>query len=562
MFNHNIFADMRKQDWFYLLLFFIGAVLFRFLLMTKAFAIGFDEVNYLKLAASGNINGLNHVLHAYWSPFYPLAVAVFSYIVPDYELAGRLLQILCATLIIFPFFFFIKANYGKTNAWWTTFFVAFFTLSARFSIKAEAEFIYSFVAIIGIMLGWLALKKEKAGYALLTGMLFSLAYLARPEGIGFLITWFVSVIVVFIFQLFTTRRLLFPVLAFLFAGIGFGLVASPYLFYLHQTTGTWTISTKGTINQQGAAYVNNKSEFAENPFHTLSPDNKKLLQDEIYHTGGFVKTMQKRGGPVVKVNIMNTIKRVAENFYKLLGEELGKVLTFPLLLLLGLGLFSRPWTTEKALLNLYLMSFVGFFWFLLIPAFHINLRYFIPMLPLSFIWIGSGAERFSTWLGNTLKIAIPTWPGWLSTRYLSIGLAVVLIFGGTILPELAKRLKKSRDAVEEWAPCVEQKKAGLWLKQNGVPEPVVMSYNHAVSFYAGNYQIKESIEIPENKIGRILVYAKHRKVNYLVLNDRFRHKFPLIDHLLEQENIPRDLNLIYSEKERNGLRTLIYEIVY
>ena len=93
-------ADMSTRDWIFLMLIFIGAILFRILLLGKAYSIGFDEVNYLKLAASGRMNGLSHVFHTYWSPFYPLTVALFSYLVPDFETAGRWLQILLASSII------------------------------------------------------------------------------------------------------------------------------------------------------------------------------------------------------------------------------------------------------------------------------------------------------------------------------------------------------------------------------------------------------------------------------------------------------------------------------
>ena len=122
-------------------------------------------------------------------------------------------------------------------------------------------------------------------------------------------------------------------------------------------------------------------------------------------------------------------------------------------------------------------------------------------------------------------------------------------------------MSKSILSTEEWAPCIEQKKAGLWLKKNGVKSPIIMAYNHAVSFYAGNYNIKESVEIPENKIDRILEYAKFRNVKYLVLNDRYKHHHPLIEHLYEQRDIPQNLKLIYLDKEKNSLKTLIYEII-
>jgi hypothetical protein len=553
-------GEMSRNDWIFLVLIFAGAILFRILLLTKASAVGFDEVNYLKLAASGRLNGLNHVLHAYWTPLYPLIVALFSYIVPDFEAAGRWLQILLATTIMFPLFFFVKKYYGKPVAFGTILLIAFFTFSARFSIKAETEFVYSFAAILGILLGWHVLKTQSIFKSAGVGLLFGASYLARPEGIGFYLVFAGIVLLVLLHQLFSRKNILSSILILIVSGAGCATMALPYIVYVHQETGLWTISTKGTVNQQGAMYVKNMAQYAENPFHVVNEDNTILLQDEIYHTGTFVKTTHEQGAPVVEIEIKELAHKVFENLYSLITKEMTGVLTVPILLLLGLGLFYNPWPKDSVWINLYLLSFIAFFWFGLIPVFHITLRYFVPLLPISFIWIASGAIHLIGWGEETLKNAFPKWPGWPSTRLVSLALVVMLVLGGAVLPELGKRMSKSEFSADEWAPAIEQKKAGLWLKEQGMQHPIIMAYNHAVSFYAGNYEIKESIEIPENKIDRVIAYAKNRGAKYLVLDDRYKHYHPLIADIYEQKNVPSELKLIYFDKMKNGIKTLIYEI--
>lgn len=552
---------MNKREWFFLFLILVGAVLFRLLLMTKAYSIGFDEVNYLKLAASGRINGLNHVLHAYWSPFYPFVVALFAYIVPDFELAGRLVQIFSVLVIILLVFSFTRKKFGKRTAFAAALLLAFYTLTARYSIKAETDFIYTVMAVGGVFLAWNALEFKKVWQIFVSGLLFGLAYLTRPEGVGFLLVLLGILFLVLLYQIFTRQNIIKLVAMLVLAGIGFSLAAAPYVYYLHRETGVWTISTKGTVNQQGSMYVKNMAKYKENPFHVVSEDNTKLMQDEIYHIGNFVSRIEEEGQPVVEVSPVELLKKMAENIYKILTSALTQVLTAPLLLLLGLGLFGAAWDTKRAWLNLYFLCYVLFFWFVLIPAFHINLRYFMPVLPLSFIWVAAGAVWFVDWGTETLKKSAPNLPGWISPKTVSVVILTLIVLGGSILPELSKRLGKSKYATDEWAPALEQKKAGLWLKEQGVKSPIIMAYNHAVSFYAGNYEIKESIEIPENKIDRCLAYARHRGAKYLVLNDRYKHHHPLIAHVYEQRDVPPDLKLIYSDKMKNGLGTLIYEIV-
>jgi len=557
----NEINGMTRRDWFFIILILVGAVLFRFLLMSKVNLVAFDEVNYLKLAASGRINGLNHVLHGYWSPFYPLVVALLAYLVPDFELAGRLVQIISVLLLILLVFSFARKKYGKRVAFAAALLLSFYTLAARFSIKAETDFIYTMMAIAGVFLAWNALECKKVWQMFISGLLFGLAYLTRPEGIGFLMVLWGVQFLVFLYQIFNRQNILKIVAMGLLSGIGFGLAAAPYIFYLHRETGTWTISTKGTVNQQGSMYVEHMSEYQENPFHVVSEDNTQLMQDEIYHIGNFAARIEEAGKPVVEVKFTALLKKMAENYYKIITSALTQALTAPLLLLMGLGLFGAVWDSKRALLNLYFLSFVLFFWFILVPAFHINLRYFMPVIPLAFIWVAAGAIGLVDWGKETLHKTIPKWPARLSARAIvSVGLTVILL-GTSVLPELLKRLGKAKDSVEEWAPAWEQKKAGLWLKAQGIQSPIIMAYNHAVSFYAGNYQIKESIEIPENKIDRCLAYARHRGAKYLVLDDRYKHHHPLIAHVYEQKEVPPDLKLIYSDKMRNGLGTLIYEIL-
>ncbi|MBN1155407.1 glycosyltransferase family 39 protein [candidate division KSB1 bacterium] len=550
---------MRKKDWLYLGLIIVGALLFRLIFLTRAYSIGFDEVNYLKLAASARLNGLNHAFHAYWSPLYPIAVALFSLIVSNFEMAGRFLAILCSVTLIVPLFFFVKTYYNKRIAYISSLLTAFYSFAVYFSVKAEAEFLYSLAALSGIFLGWITLDKRRVKYALWVGLLFGMCYLARPEGIGFLITFWGVLILILLVRLLNKRSIKSYVLVILLAGIGFGLISFPYLLYLRNTTGHWTISTKGTINQQGEYFVMTKSQHEINPFHSLTEDNKRLMEDEIYHLGNFVQNND--GQQVIKIRLSGVIKKIAENVYELFNDAFAKVFPLPVLIMFALGLFGASWKRKYAFLNLYLISYLIFFWLILIPAFHITLRYFVPLLPLGLIWVAKGSVKFEQWLELLLKELKELKLSRRMIRNISILVTIAVILIGAILPEFGKHMKGTIHSTEEWAPAIEQKRAGLWLKEHSdIESPIIMAYNHAVSFYAGNYEIKESVEIPYNKVDRLLEYARYRGVDYIVLDERYRHHHQLIDHLYEKIDVPDDLELVYEDRMKNGINTLIYKI--
>ena len=89
-----------------------------------------------------------------------------------------------------------------------------------------------------------------------------------------------------------------------------------------------------------------------------------------------------------------------------------------------------------------------------------------------------------------------------------------------------------------------------------------MSRNHAVDFYAGNYDITESVTVPTNSAERILAYAKHRSVDYIVLNERYLEDYPALAFLLsDQPEAPEGMRMVYNEKDSSGLRTVIYEML-
>ena len=117
-------------------------------------------------------------------------------------------------------------------------------------------------------------------------------------------------------------------------------------------------------------------------------------------------------------------------------------------------------------------------------------------------------------------------------------------------------------STEYVADPVEQKTAGLWLKEHEAGDKIIMSRNHAVDFYAGNYNIAESVTIPTNSLDRVLAYAKHRGVNYIVLNERYLQDYSDLGFLIKgTAEIPEGLKLLYKVKDASGLTTVIYKLL-
>jgi len=530
-------------------------------LMHYRFAVSFDEVNYLKLAASGSTKGFSNVLHPFWSPFFPLCVALFSKVIPNVELAGRLFSILCGVLIIIPIFLFTKFYFNQKVARYAVLLLAFFPSLAFINTAVMSESLYSLLITSGMIVGWITLRKQSWFLGIAVGLLIGFAYLTRPEGIGFLIV-FVGVSIFLSISMILKKKGVYRLLWIpLMAIVGFSFAAAPYLVYLHKATGEWTISAKRKSLHEGEVFaLAERTESFQDVFRTLSEDNTQVPIDQIYHIGNFLQAERQRGKPLVEISPSVFLKKYVKNLYQILNYVIPQVLTTTIFILMILGLLGEAWSKERTLRELYFLVCVGFFWFIVIPLFHINERYFLPFLPICFMWVGNGLDTLIFWLSKTLKKSVHLTRK-ISYDELAKGIVLFFILGAVFLPELGKVMIRDRWSDDYFADPIEQRTAGLWLKEHTSSTPIIMSRNHTVDFYAENYNIAESVTIPQNDLNRVLSYAKYRGVDYIVLNERYKKDFPLIAHLLEEKDIPNDLKLVYTDQDKSKLRTVIYQLV-
>ncbi|NIR51214.1 hypothetical protein GWO43_21625 [candidate division KSB1 bacterium] len=529
----------------------------RLFFMKYRFAVAFDEVNYLKLGVSGYLNGLSDVLHTYWSPLLPTVISIVCAFFSDYELAGRMVSILSGTLLIVPVYFLGKHIYDKHVGILAAGFVALFPPLAFQSTQALTEPLYMLLATFAVLFGMFMLKIYSTGFAFLAGIASGLVYLAHPQGIGFLIVVAFWIVFGAVSKLFLIKSLRIPWLAALLV-LGFLIVSLPYLIYLKNVTGKWTLSAKAAANWQMEAP---KQEKGRDAFRSLDPTNRHVPIDRIFHQGDFLQPTNGVSKPVREVRLKPFLFKYVKNVTNMLSSAIPELLTTVPFLLLGVGLLGGPWKPLQGRMILYLLSFIAFFWFVVIPAFHLNQRYLTPLWPVCAIWVAKGALHIKDWLSLNMPVIkrskqFKMAPGTLASVFI-----FAIFFIASFLPEFGRVVARQPDNKAYWADPVEQKRAGLWLKEHATAQKIIMSRNHAVDFYAGNYDIKQSVTIPKSSFERVLEYAKHRGVNYLVLNERYKESYADLRFLLETDNEVPGLKLVYEDKDINGLVTKIYRVL-
>lgn len=533
--------------------------LFRIFLLRTRFAVSYDEVNFIKLALAGAREGWTGILHTYWSPLYPAVAGLLVRMIPDAELAARMTSILFGTALIPLFYIFVKSEIDTKTARVTALLLALHPGLAFLSTAIMSESVYIFCMSSGIFAAWSFFNKPRLWSTILPGLCFGLAYLARPEGAGLVVLTAGLFVLTALFRKGERLRFVGAAVLLILTAV---LIAFPYLHFLNQASGEWTLSAKGKANQLGEAILSQYEGEEKAAFLLLSEDNQRLLMDQIFHQGNFLELAVQSESPRVSSSMGHFVQKYMSNLFDVLMRAIPELLAPFWGVLIVLGLFGAAWSREAGLRNGYLSVFIGAYWFGIVPLFHINLRYLIPFLPFCLIWASQGFLRLTAWVTDTVQTGIHT----RMPKRLVLVLPGLLLFV-LVLPEVGRLLNSSPWNGVRWGDAVEEKQAGLWIREQNRhtnthtnERPVIMSVYHTADFYAGNDRIAETVSLPRNELGRVLAYARHRGVNYLVLSKRYATEYPNLRPLFDGKNIPEGFKKIYDDRSAPNLRTVIYRI--
>lgn len=534
------------------------AFLWRLFLVKYRFVVAFDEVNYLKLGVSGYLDGLSAVLHPYWSPLLPSLISFACRIFSSYEFAARFVSVLSGALLVLPVFQVAKRIYGERIAWFVAVFVGFYPPLAFQSTQIYTEPLFMLLGTTVILFGlkWLSTRASKWLFWLGGGS--GLLYLLHPLGLGFFIVTLAWVVLqkIMDWRAVSTLHMAWQVFVLAF---GFVVVASPYLLYLKKQTGVWTLSAKAAANQQFEAYE--KGDEDTDPFRALDDENMTVPFDQIYHQGDFLQRTQNAQKQISTVKLGAFLTKYFKNVYTMLKTTIPGMLTTVLMILFSLGLFGRKVEQKQGQKILFLLSFIGFYWFLAIPVFHITERYLTPLWPVCAVFVANGFWVFVNWLSKSGTLEKLSERLHLRTMSVSYIVAAVFVLAASFLPEFGKIIVRDPFSPDYWTPPMEQKIAGRWIAKYAKGKPVLMSRYQSVDIYAGNYDIHQSITIPDNAIDRVVAYARNRGVQFIVLNERYKRDNPKIAFLYKNDTAPPGLKQIYAKHDPSGYLTKIYEVL-
>lgn len=510
-------------------------------------AIRWDEPDYLTLARN-LVTGQGFTVaghpELHYAPLFPLAAGLFYRLLGSLEAASNAVYVLAGAALVWPFFALARRLFGVRSAISASLLVALCpALNASVLYWGTmTEPLYLLCVSAGLWFAWTAADDGKVLPAIAAGASFALAYLTRPEGSFFIALGGVALVIgILARRRARSGKAWLGLAAYLVAAI---LVATPYLVYIHGQTGQWMISGK-----LGVTYDIGRAVLARDPaeYDRVTASLDSTGREIIWYSP---ERFQRDLAAELAASPVEALRRVWSNFRLLLDAWFG-LTVFPtlLMILVGLAWFAEPWGRRRAVAELYWAS-------ALIPVlvaflpFHMEIRFFAPVLPVALGWAGRGALAMGDWAAGTLKtlLAERRLAEWL--RRLIVALPVLLVcvaFAGLTVVAVGEG-ERSTD--------FGHREAGLWLKSHAPEGSVVMARDLAIALYAD----QEWVPSPRAEMPEFLAYARAHGVDYIVVDEREATVIrPHMKALLHPETAPADFKLLYQFVGGKG-RTLVYAL--
>lgn len=487
----------------------------------KAFLEGFDI---------RNINIINH-------PVFPVLIAFFSYITPDWETAGRMVGIVSGSLIG-PVAFLISTARGNSLKV-SAFSAIFVSVAPEFVISSFQVFndtLNCLLLLIGVWQLMVAIKNGKKANFFFSGLSFALAYLTRPDSIVPSFFAFLFLIYYLLKSVWIGKK---SIAYFSLFAFGFAILAVPYLLYLHSQVGKWVITGRQIAAQTNLPALTGGGNYE---------DANYGLTEDLTLKGDVQKRLETEGADIRKGFIGMWLEDPKGRMTSL-GDNLkiewaifgGIPWYITLFALLPIIISMRGFLSNNWPLLLYSTPL-----FFLYPFFWADGRHIFHFLFPLWLWAAEGVEIIKNKVGEKISSLPLSLLEYLI--YTSIVIALVSSFNPKVFNP--KELNYLR-----------QKEMGVWISKNTPKDAVVMARWGRLTFYTD----RKTVMFPYAEWETIKRYIKKNGVTHLIVDESFSDIRPQVRHILTpifsgSSVSPDDsLSIIRIKRDRFG-GMIVYEV--
>ena len=477
-------------------------------------ALTMDGVTYLQISRN-ILHGKGLGWQALWaSPFYSILVAAVSFAggIGDLLQAATVVSLLMGFFLVGAVYFAAYQLFDRKVALISATLAALSPHLLRITFSDETEITYTFFLTLSLALFTLALKRASWIYPALAGTGFALAYLSRSE--GFLVMTLVLSGAVLLQGRSLLRSKVFT--KAVICSVLFFMVASPYLFFLKDNYGKWTISPKASyvmIWMKCFTYHDNdRGEAGNQELWGLSDSGKLnwLEPHGVKELIDFLGSHPEKSAAVYLNDLSHEIPGKIPN-----GSGMADYpQVFPVYLAL-FGLFAAflPWgplgrEKKSVLIAPFALLFI-------LPVFTDGWwKYLVPYLPLLIILAAKGftgavaplAQKIGGARSGTLESCL------LLLGVLSVGWIFTSPFHPKPQPQSAAApasvpSKKDLERIEA------RKAAEYGLRLLGPGNNYMIAWSPLVYYLNGSWTARPVAELPQQ-----LLYARQNGADYYVLD--------------------------------------------
>jgi 4-amino-4-deoxy-L-arabinose transferase-like glycosyltransferase len=498
-----------KSHWRVLLLIMALAFVLRIFLVLYPEVIHNDGVEYIRYA--------KEVLAGNWTggksnPGYPVFIALVYTLIKNYELAGIWISIIFGVLLVIPVFYLGREIFNEKVGIISSLVVTVHPILYTFSGSVLTESTFHFFIVTSVLFGWYAFRKGRVYHVLLFSLFTSLAFLTRPEAIGFLLIFSIWV---FFFNPSEEKRYISKrVMMILIAILAFLIFSSPFLIQIREETGKWSISRKVDVS------IGSFSRMGDLPsLNEIRPWRKGLPLLSLL-----------KDPPSLLVRVGTGLLMSFYQFQQVFNPILS---FFAVIGWIGI-IKNRSLYSLKA--NFYVMTYHFFYFGLVFSILMATRRYTSQMISISIPW-----AAFGFWVSLE----------WVRQRWKFVGnkerAAEILITLLLLILFIQGRMIHPREHREI------QKEAGLWMKDH-LPRGVqIMSRLPQEAFYAELPWFK----IPKKSDEEVLKMARLNGVRYLILDEEVEKSSPEFWEKLKEKDL-----ILLKDLNKEDQKIVIFEIVY
>jgi 4-amino-4-deoxy-L-arabinose transferase-like glycosyltransferase len=330
----------------------------------------------------------------FFPPLYPFLIAGVTVITGDAEISARIINIVMGALLACPVYLIGRRMFDESKGLGAAALVAFHPYLVWLSTTVRCESTYYILLMTALFSAMYAIDKPTVRAPMVSGGLYALAYLVRPEAFIFMLVGTAYILLGRV--LAGHRGLLTTVSRVSLMPIVFLVVAGPYIGWLSLQTGQLRIEGKSVLNVATELRIQKGLSVGEATVGVdadLTPRGPSIQPNidviKSYHIG-----------------IKESAIMIAKKLPKVASGSSAAIVSLgfgaPALFVLAvLGLFDRPWRPRLALDQLHWFALLSLSVFAVFFIYYADLRFYILFLLFFCIWAPVGLARLMRWAQGT-----------------------------------------------------------------------------------------------------------------------------------------------------------------